>query len=103
VAFGRGLFDGHVMCEGCLWVSAARLFGPGDVFSVGGGLGLGDVEDGGVKAVSVDFDSDVQGLDMHTWVEGSEVGYRELPQAGSGIESSGEAAVNSSIPWLVQL
>ena len=40
---------------------------------------------------------------MRTWVEGSEVGYRELPQAGSGIESSGEAAVNSGIPWLVQL
>jgi len=59
VAFGGGLVDGHVMCEGCLWVSATCLFGPGDVFSMGGGLGLGDVEDSGAKAVSVDFDSDV--------------------------------------------
>ena len=70
---------------------------------MGRGLGPGDVEHCGVKAVLVELDSDVSGFHMCTGPKGSEVGDSELPQAGCGVEGGGEAAVNSSISWLVQL
>ena len=54
-----GLVDGHVVCEGCFCVSAICLSGPGDVFAAGRGLGPGDVEHCGVKAILIEPDSDV--------------------------------------------
>ena len=87
--------------EGHFWVSTICLLGLGDVFAVGGGHGFGVVEDGGVKAVLVEFNPEVRGLDVHIWVKGSEVGHHALPQASCGIEGGGRATVDGGIPWLV--
>ena len=89
------------MCEGHFWVGTICLLELGKVFAVGGGLGFGDVEDGGAKTVSAEFNPDVRGLDVHIWVEGSEIGHHELPQASCGIEGGGGAMVDGGIPWLV--
>lgn len=72
MAIGRGLVDGQVVCKGCCWVHAICLLRPEDVLTVRGGLGLGDVENSGAKAISIKFNLNIGGLDVHVRVEGSE-------------------------------
>ena len=69
----------------------------------GGRFWSWDVGDSGVKAISIEFNLNVRGLDMCVKVKGSEVGHGELFQASCGIENGGDATVDGGVPKFVQL